>query len=149
MIRLTCPNCESALNAKDELLGQTRNCPKCGAPVLITEPDPASEPPIEAAPGEPSHDLDKPGLPTLDVPKQLDRQNHYLICDRSKLVATWRNDGQSWMLKTKARQLPQTYRHRAPPGTPSRRRSAINLRTPVRCSTQRSMRVVLRGRCSG
>jgi hypothetical protein len=102
MIRLICPNCRSRLNAKDELLGQTRNCPKCGTPVVIAVPDTSSEFPDETASAEPVYDLGQPGLPTLDVPKRLDRQNHYLICDGSKLVATWRDDGQGWMLKTHA-----------------------------------------------
>ena len=102
MIRLICPNCRSRLNAKDELLGQTRNCPKCGTPVVIAVPDTSSESLEDTASAEPVYDLGQPGLPTLDVPKRLDRQNHYLICDRSKLVATWRDDGQGWMLKTNA-----------------------------------------------
>ena len=102
MIRLICPNCRSRLNAKDELLGQTRNCPKCGTPVVIAVPDTSSEFLDDTASAEPVYDLGQPGLPTLDVPKRLDRQNHYLICDRSKLVAAWRDDGQGWMLKTNA-----------------------------------------------
>ena len=35
MIRVTCPHCGSKLNAKDELAGQTRKCPKCAQPVRI------------------------------------------------------------------------------------------------------------------
>ena len=104
MIRLVCPNCRSKLSAKDELLGQTRNCPKCGTPVLISKPDPSSQAADEdeAVSTQPVYDLGQPGLPTLEVPKRLDRHNHYLICDRSKLVAAWRDDGQGWMLKTNA-----------------------------------------------
>jgi hypothetical protein len=102
MIRLVCPNCHSRLSAKDELLGQTRNCPKCGTPVLISKPDPSLKASDEAASTQPVYDLDQPGLPTLEVPKRLDRQNHYLICDRLKLVAAWKDDGQGWMLKTSA-----------------------------------------------
>lgn len=98
MIRVICPSCQSKLHAKDGLLGQTRNCPKCGTPVLISAA--ASGPSDEVAPAEPVFDLGQPGLPSLELPKRLDRQNHYLICDRSKLVATWRDDGQGWLLKT-------------------------------------------------
>jgi hypothetical protein len=100
MIRITCPNCQSKLRAKDELVGQTRECPQCHAPVLIAKPDTLPELPDEAAPEEQIHDIGTPGLPPLDVPKRLDRHNHYLICDRSKLVAAWKDDGQGWMLKT-------------------------------------------------
>ena len=35
MLQITCPNCHSKLNAKEKLIGQTRNCPKCKTPVLI------------------------------------------------------------------------------------------------------------------
>ncbi len=34
-IRVVCASCGSKLDAKDELRGQTRRCPKCGNPVLI------------------------------------------------------------------------------------------------------------------
>lgn len=102
MIRITCPNCQSKLRAKDELVGQTRECPQCSAPVLIAKPDALPALPDEAAPEEQIYDIGKPGLPPLDVPKRLDRHNCYLICDRSKLVAAWRDDGQGWMLNTNA-----------------------------------------------
>jgi hypothetical protein len=100
MIRLICPNCQSRLNAKDELVGQTRNCPKCGQPVQITPADASLLSPDEAAASEPVYDLSQAGLPCPDLPKRLDRHNHYLICDRSKLAATWKDDGQGWMVKT-------------------------------------------------
>jgi len=106
MIRLTCPKCRSKLSAKDKLIGQTRNCPKCGAPVLIAAPDPSSAGADEVASAEPVYDLGQPGLPTTDFPKRLDRLSHYLICDRSKLVAAWKDDGQGWTLKTNAGMVP-------------------------------------------
>jgi len=109
MICLVCPNCQSRLNAKDELLGQSRNCPKCGQPVLIAVPDDSAGllsstgvTPLAPAPTEPVYDLGQPGLPQPDLPKRLERHNHYLICDRSKLVATWKDDGQGWLLRTNA-----------------------------------------------
>ena len=110
MIHLTCPKCRSRLDAKDELLGQTRKCPKCGTPVLIKRPaDSEAQPavsPTEDASAGPVYDLGQPGLPALDVPRRLQRRNQYLICDRSKLVATWKDDGQGWMLKTSAGLVP-------------------------------------------
>jgi hypothetical protein len=99
MIHLVCTNCRSRLSAKDELLGQTRTCPKCRHPVLIAAAETPSTPSAGAA-AEPVYDLGQPGLPQLPIPKRLDRNNQYLICDRSKLVATWKNDGQGWMLHT-------------------------------------------------
>ena len=102
-----CPGCESKLNAKDELVGQTRNCPKCGTPVLIAQPDAAAEPfpqelagLDEPAPDQHVHGASETSLRSFDVPERLDRSNHYLVCDKSKLVATWENNGQGWMLNT-------------------------------------------------
>jgi hypothetical protein len=102
MIRVTCPHCGSKLNAKDELAGKTRRCPKCAQPVLViadlaphhdigldqSPSDPQVQPPIEE------------GLPLLDLPEHLNRDSHYLICDRTHLVARWEDDGRGWMLKT-------------------------------------------------
>lgn len=116
MIRVTCPGCQSKLNAKEELLGQVRKCPKCGAAVRIevvqatplqtaapkvvpptAQASSVSQP--ESHPARP-HATDEAGLPTKDAPARLDRQNHYLICDKAHLVATWENNGHGWMLKT-------------------------------------------------
>jgi len=41
-IRVRCKNCGSKIVAKDELLGQTRRCPKCQSPVLIKPEDDAN-----------------------------------------------------------------------------------------------------------
>jgi len=103
MIRVICPGCNCKLNAKDELAGQTRKCPQCGAPVLIAP----AEPTAAASPGTPSTETEADTdfgatLRAVDAPKRLEPNNRYLICDSSKLVACWKNDGQSWMLKTSA-----------------------------------------------
>lgn len=42
MVRVTCPHCQSKLNAKEAVIGQMRKCPKCGQPVKII-PDDAAE----------------------------------------------------------------------------------------------------------
>jgi len=112
MIRLTCPVCQSKLNAKEGLSGQTRKCPKCGNPLVI----PAVETPPEV---EGLIILDEPGmspddgvgatsitplpasLPHAPTPERLNRQNRYLICDRTSVFATWQNNGQGWMLRTR------------------------------------------------
>jgi hypothetical protein len=39
-------------------------------------------------------------LPDIDTPKRLVRANRYLICDKTKVVATWQNNGEGWMLRT-------------------------------------------------
>ncbi len=123
MIRVICPNCQSKLNAKEELLGQKRKCPKCGQAVLIARPDADSQPspPSPQRVAEPAverharqdaerharQDADQAargdaeeGLHPLEVPDRLCRTSHYVICDKSRLVATWENNGQGWMLRT-------------------------------------------------
>jgi hypothetical protein len=109
MIRITCPNCQSRLNAKEELLGQTRGCPKCGTPILIAEPESAA--PYEY--GEtvplddvaPEHRVEVPeseGLQSASHgPEHLDRQSRYVILDTSNVVAAWEDNGQGWVMKTR------------------------------------------------
>jgi hypothetical protein len=101
MIRVCCPHCGSKLNAKDELAGQTRKCPKCGQPVLIAA-DSASTDANDTPSDEHVHVASEEHLPSLHVPERLNRDNHYLICDKEHLVATWENNGHGWMLKTGA-----------------------------------------------
>ncbi len=102
MIRVTCPGCNSKLSAKAALAGQTRKCPKCGTVLTIPAPETAAD--LEDVLDDPGdHHVEAPSLtklPAFEAPERLDRQNRYLICDKSKLVATWKNDGHSWMLKT-------------------------------------------------
>ncbi|MEN6558050.1 MAG: hypothetical protein ABFC54_07710 [Thermoguttaceae bacterium] len=87
MIRITCPNCGSLLNAKDELIGQTRKCPKCAQPVQIIV-----DGGIEVS--------KEPGLPVVDLPSRLHREHLYLICDRTHVIAMWENNGNGWMIRT-------------------------------------------------
>jgi len=125
MIRVTCRSCSAQFNAKDELAGQRRKCPKCKGTIVIPFPE-APEPEEETIPLDdydgpiahavkpeegsriergvreqaPEGDAREVGLPHQDVIERLDRQNHYLICDKAHLFATWENNGQGWMLKT-------------------------------------------------
>jgi len=107
MIRVTCPGCGSKLNAKDELAGQMRKCPKCAQPVKIVA-DPVADADVasiavdEASSDQQIHAATEEHLPTLDLPERLNREHHFLICDKTRLVATWENNGHGWMLKTGA-----------------------------------------------
>ncbi len=109
MIHVTCPHCGSKLNARKDLTGEMRKCPKCAQPfVVVPDPPPASAevalaPPTDAPPAKPATDE---ALPSLDLPEHLNRDSHYLICDRTHLVATWQNDGRGWMLKTSSGLIP-------------------------------------------
>ncbi len=93
MIRFQCPGCGSKLNAKDELAGQSRKCPKCGTAVTV----PAALPEAVDAHAERGSEEH---LPTHHWPERLNRLNRYVIVDKSKLVSTWVNNGEGWMLKT-------------------------------------------------
>lgn len=115
MIRLTCPGCHSKIHAKDELAGQVRKCPKCRLALRIPAADDSqayrvAEPAEDAAeleqtetaaeaPDSQIHDALDHELATVDVPDRLARHNRYLICDRTRIIATWEDNGQGWQLK--------------------------------------------------
>ena len=100
MIRVECPACGSKLNAKEKLAGQTRKCPQCGQPVEIPEPSAAES----QAASEPTPIIftnpAETRLPTRIHLQRLDRTHRYVICDKTMVVATWRNDGMGWMIRT-------------------------------------------------
>ncbi len=112
MLQITCPNCQSKLNAKEKLIGQTRNCPKCKHPVLIEAPEGSSPPENSATPetdGETPAIVVEPrdegaGLAQVtaiaDATTELKAPNKYVICDRQRIIAVWEGDG--WQLKTPA-----------------------------------------------
>lgn len=84
MIRVICPNCNSKLDAKDELLGQTRNCPKCKNPLVIRSSnisvnDGAA---LETADGKPVH---------------LEPLHRYFILSPDRIIAHWEN-GKGWQI---------------------------------------------------
>ena len=116
MLRITCPGCQSKLNAKEKLIGQTRKCPKCGYEVLIQaqadsmfdEREAAQADTVGGGEGEPTVHVEPPqeteGLarvvPVAKPPQELVPPNKYLICDRQRLIAVWEGDGTGWQLKT-------------------------------------------------
>lgn len=113
MIRLTCPGCQSKLNAKAQLAGQTRKCPKCGTPVEI--PESATEPEVgvedaialdDALPDQHVHGVVEEHLARVETLRHLERLNRYWIVDKTKIVAMWESDGQGWMLKTSTGPVP-------------------------------------------
>jgi transcription initiation factor IIE alpha subunit len=42
-IKFTCPNCQTGLEAVDELAGKKGSCPKCGKSLTIPENKPESQ----------------------------------------------------------------------------------------------------------
>jgi len=105
VIRVICPNCRVKLNAKDELVGQTRNCPRCGGVVVIApaaedEGPPATTAADVGAEAGPTGGTQQAAMGHVDAPRRLGRLNRYLICDSLRVIAAWENNGQGWRLRT-------------------------------------------------
>lgn len=124
MIRVVCKGCGSQLNAKDELAGQKRKCPKCGNILVIpATPEPAApSPPVADSAAQASEVVAPPGLSSAGIPRapatsvenavsagdaaehphlvRLERHHRYVICDPTRLVAQWENDGRGWQFKS-------------------------------------------------
>ncbi|MBQ2849928.1 MAG: hypothetical protein IJE77_05555 [Thermoguttaceae bacterium] len=105
-IRVICGSCGSKIDAKDELRGQTRRCPKCRQPILIepaTQPQAPKPQPIEAAQAvsasnsAPSaSDAAPPATEGLKM-RRLRPDDLYFVVGSDKLVAYWKS-GEGWML---------------------------------------------------
>jgi len=96
-IRVTCKNCQSKINANDELLGQVRRCPKCRQPLLV-QPDPVpvsavivNDVPALTSVAEPDR-LDQMAL----LPTRLNYDHKYFILTQDRVLAVW--EGQGWLL---------------------------------------------------
>jgi len=85
--QIFCPSCNSKLNAKTSLEGQTRNCPKCKTSILIQryfELDaPESALPKSVLPESAAVDAD------YVQTQQLEFHNHYFILGLDRIVAVW------------------------------------------------------------
>ena len=51
--KFNCPHCEQSLEAPEEMLGQTIECPSCSGSIQLPEPEPATQPQSQPAPSEP------------------------------------------------------------------------------------------------
>ncbi len=106
LFQILCPNCDCKLNAKTSLIGQTRNCPKCGQPVLIVLPNTttvnmemntaggAAESGIVLPPLE--NQLGPQGI-LENLPTRLEFQNRYLILNPDRVIAIWET-GKGWQI---------------------------------------------------
>ena len=100
-IRIVCLGCGVKIKAKEKLAGQTRKCPKCGEKIVVPEleqnstENAATENPVEIIHANQA----KTRLPRADLPERLNRRHRYLICDKSRLLAKWRDNGQGWQVK--------------------------------------------------
>ncbi len=101
-IRVICGSCGSKIDAKDELRGQTRRCPKCRQPILI---EPAAQPqapkpqPVKAASTASGSDASDAAAPATEGLKmrRLRPDDLYFVVGSDKLVAYWKS-GEGWML---------------------------------------------------
>lgn len=103
-IRVICGTCGSKIDAKDELRGQTRRCPKCRQPILIepaaqsqpTKPQPVKAAPVAPAPAPVASDAASPAAEGLKM-RRLRPDDLYFVVGTDKLVAYWKS-GEGWML---------------------------------------------------
>jgi len=112
MISVTCPKCGSKIGANDELLGERRNCPKCGNPLVISPRASANAPaPAGVGIAQPKADsaadgADLGAVKKLDAIERLNRLNYYVVLNKASIVCAWENDGRGWMLRTSAGMIP-------------------------------------------
>lgn len=98
MIQMACPGCGKKLHAKDELAGRKAKCPQCGQPITI--PEPSNTIPLDdVEPGEYIIPASEERLAPPPKIERLNRESHYLICDKNRLMATWANNGTGWMVR--------------------------------------------------
>ncbi len=87
-IRIVCKSCGSKIDAKDELLGQTRRCPKCRNPILI-QPEP-----VQTSVG--TVDVKSPEIDVNEHLKvrRLRPDNLYVVLGTDREIAYWKaNEG--------------------------------------------------------
>lgn len=98
-IRVVCRSCGSKIDAKDELRGQTRRCPKCRQPILIVPESgaaPASSatkivPKVVPVPSATTDSADAES--TLKV-RRMRPDNLYVILGPDREIARWKaNEG--------------------------------------------------------
>jgi len=109
MIRMVCLSCGKKLHAKDELAGRAAKCPGCGQPIQI--PTEVAEPSNaisldDAEPGEHVIPASEEHVAIRFAADRLSRESHYLICNKTHLMATWENNGAGWMIRVGAGFLP-------------------------------------------
>ena len=81
VFQIRCPSCNSKLNAKLSLIGQTRNCPKCKTPVLIQQRFDLDAPVPESSEFVSNPDSVKAA--------QLEFHHRYFIVGLDRVVAVW------------------------------------------------------------
>ena len=110
-ILVKCKNCGRKIEAKDELLGQTRHCPNCKSELLIVPnletdalSDNLSNNATETVTAQPADEnqivydnLER--LPTHDPPTKLQQNCRYFIFSHDRMIAAW-EIGKGWQFNT-------------------------------------------------
>ncbi len=95
-IRVICKHCGSKIDAKDELRGQTRRCPKCRNPILIVPAEPTTSDvqrvEIQSS-TSPSIVVNEPQLKI----KRLRPDNLYVILGSDREIAYWKS-AEGWFV---------------------------------------------------
>ena len=96
-IRIVCKSCGSKIDAKDELRGQTRRCPKCHNPILI-EPEPTAGADVS------SNAVSEADSPKVDITapeplkiRRLRPNNLYVILGTDCEIAYWKG-AEGWFV---------------------------------------------------
>jgi len=82
VFQIFCPSCNSKLNAKISLIGQTRPCPKCKTPVLLQQHYDLGAP-VAESPAPAATDA------TSVRPHQLEFHNRYFVLGLDRVIAVW------------------------------------------------------------
>jgi hypothetical protein len=81
--QIHCPSCNSKLNAKVSLIGQTRNCPKCKTPVLIQQQRFVLDDPAEGLPESTVESADSVRSQKLEF------HHRYFVLGLDRVIAVW------------------------------------------------------------
>ena len=101
MFQILCPSCGAKLNAREEIVGQTRNCPKCSQPVLIqpeegpVTPITVNVPSITDVPVGPR--IGEVGGAIAGLPERLEYRHRYYVVGPERMIAVW-EPGKSWQI---------------------------------------------------
>lgn len=87
-IRIVCKNCGSKIDAKEELRGQIRRCPKCHTPILVVPESMTLQMQKHIAESLTSNSLNL---------KRLNPDNLYVVLGLDREIAFWKS-GDGWLL---------------------------------------------------
>jgi len=101
MFQIFCPSCGAKLNAREEIIGQTRNCPKCSQSVLIQREEESVTPITVNVPSITEivvgPKIGEVGGAIDGLPERLEYRHRYYIVGADRMIAVW-EPGKSWQI---------------------------------------------------